>query len=208
MTRRFAVAFASTAVGAAALAVAPAAAHAQFGTRGPNPISFGIEGGLAAPTGSLGDYVNAGYSVGGFVDLRPAPGPLSLRIEVGYDRFNYKDSYENYAASLAGASYTSNKHYLRGTANLVYRFSNMSGIRPYVTGGVGIYNNSDGASLQYGSSTTTFNSNSTTKFGVNGGVGAELPLSGITPFIEVRAHGVQTEYTPLTYFPITVGFRF
>ena len=191
-----------------ALAAAPAAVRAQFGGHGPNPVSVGIEGGLAAPTGNLGDNVNSGYSVGGFVDLHPAPGPLSLRVEVGYDRFDYKDSYQTYLAQAAGGSYSSNTHYLRGTANLVYRLPNMSGIRPYLTGGVGIYNNSDGTSLQLAGTTTTYSSGSTTKFGVNGGVGIELPLSGITPFVEVRAHGVQTDYTPVTYVPITVGFRF
>ncbi len=193
---------------AGALAAAPAAAHAQFGTGRTSPLSFGVEGGLSVPAGNLGDNLNSGYSVAGMVDLHPAPGPLSLRLEVGYDRFNYKDAYQTYVAQIAGGNYSSNTHFLRGTANLVYRFSNMSGFRPYLTGGVGVYNNSDGTTLQYGNTTTSYSSGSTTKFGVNGGVGVELPLSGITPFIEVRAHGVQTDYTPVTYVPITVGFRF
>ncbi|HEY0778016.1 MAG TPA: outer membrane beta-barrel protein, partial [Gemmatirosa sp.] len=172
------------------------------------PFSFGVEGGLAVPTSTLGNDLNSGYSVGGLLDLHPAPGPLSLRLEVGYDRFDYKATYETLAAQQIGVNYSSNTHFLRGTANLVYRLPNMSGIRPYITGGVGVYNNSHGSTLQYAGYTSSSSSTSTTKFGINGGVGVELPLSGITPFIEVRAHGVQTDYTPVTYVPITVGFRF
>lgn len=198
----------ATVATAGVLAAAPTAARAQLPSPIPHPFSFGVSGGLTVPTGNLGNDLNSGYSVSGLVDLQPAPGPLALRLEVGYDRFAYKDSYQSFLAQAAGGSYSSNTHYLRGTANLIYRLPNMSGIRPYVTGGVGVYNNSDGTTLQYGGNTTTFNSSSTTKFGVNGGVGIELPLAGITPFLEVRAHGVQTDYTPVTYVPITVGFRF
>ena len=201
-------AFAAVLAAGAALTAAPSAAHAQFPSPVRNPFSFGGSGGLTVPTGALSNDVNAGYTVAGMVEYRPAPGPLSLRLEVGYDRFDYKGDYQTSAAQLLGVNYSSNTHFIRGNANLVYRFSSLSGIRPYVTGGVGIYNNSDGSTIQYGGSTQSYNSSSTTKFGVNGGVGIEVPLSGITVFGEVRAHGVQTDYTPVTYIPITVGFRF
>lgn len=203
MTRFAPLALAAGALAAAAL---PRAARAQLAPG--NPFSVGVSGGLAAPTSTLGNNVNSGYSVAGLVDFRPAPGPLSLRVEVGYDRFDYKDSYQTYLAQLAGGSYTANTHYLRGNANLVYRLGSYSGLRPYVTGGVGVYNNSNGQSLQLDGATTSYSSGSTTKFGVNGGLGVEVPLSGLTVFGEVRAHGVQTNYRPVTYIPITVGIRF
>lgn len=192
---------------ASALATTPSAAHAQF-PHVPNPVSFGVTGGLAVPAGTLGDNVNSGYSVGGIVDLHPAPGPLSLRLEVGYDRFDTKSSTLDYLVQAVGDNITANTHFLRGTANLVYRLSNVSGIRPYVTGGVGVYQIGGSSSYSAFGETITQNDQSLTKFGVNGGLGIELPLAGITPYLEVRAHGVQTDGSPFTYIPITVGFRF
>jgi hypothetical protein len=203
MTRLASLALAAGTLAAAAL---PQAARAQLSAG--NPLSVGLSGGLAAPTSPLSNNVNSGYSVAGMLDVRPAAGPLSLRVEVGYDRFAYKDSYQTYLARLAGGSYEANTHYIRGNANLVYRLGSFSGLRPYVTGGVGVYNNANGESLNLNGATTTYNSGSTTKFGVNGGIGVDVPLSGITVFGEVRAHGVQTDGTPLTYVPVTVGIRF
>ena len=203
MTRLVSLALAAGTITAAAL---PHAARAQYAPG--NPFSFGVSGGLSAPTSTLSNDVNAGYSVAGLVEYRPVPGPLSLRLEVGYDRFAYKDSYQNYVAQLAGANYSANTHFIRGNANLVFRLPNFGGVRPYLTGGVGVYNNSDGSTVSYAGYTQSYNGSSTTKFGVNGGVGVDVPLSGITVFGEVRAHGVQTDYTPITYVPITVGIRF
>lgn len=205
MTRRFSLLVLAT---GGALAAAPSTARAQFPSPVSNPVSFGVTGGLAVPVGRLGDNLNSGYTVGGLVDLHPAPGPLSLRPEVGYDRFDVKSSVLNDLATAAGGSITGNTHFLRGTGNVVYRLAPVSGLRPYVTAGVGVYQLGAGASYSYGGTTTTQNDQTQTKFGVNGGVGLELPLSGISVFLEARAHGVQTDATPVTYIPITVGIRF
>lgn len=200
--------FALLALAIGAVATAPSAAHAQFPSPIPHPYSFGISGGLAVPAGRFGDNVNSGYSVGGLVDLHPAPGPLSLRLEVGYDRFETKSGLLNGVAEAVGGDVSSNAHFFRGTGNVVLRLSSFSGLRPYLTGGVGVYQIGGGTTYSYNGTSYTSNDQSQTKFGVNGGAGVELPLSGITVFLEARAHGVQTDATPVTYVPITVGFRF
>ncbi len=84
--------------------------------------------------------------MGGLVDLHPAPGPLSLRLEVGYDRFDVKSSVLADLADAAGADVRANTHFVRGTGNVVYRLSNISGLRPYLAAGVGVYQLGAGAS--------------------------------------------------------------
>ncbi|GJG86699.1 hypothetical protein tb265_18800 [Gemmatimonadetes bacterium T265] len=192
----------------AALAAAPHTARAQFPSPVSNPFSFGVSGGLAVPVGRLGDNLNSGYSVGGLVDFHPAPGPLSIRLEVGYDRFDVKSSVLTDVENAFGANVSANTHFFRGTGDLVYRLPTTGGLRPYLLGGVGVYSIGGGTSYTDGGTTISQNDNSQTKFGVNGGAGIELPLSGITVFLEARAHGVQTDAAPVTYIPITVGIRF
>lgn len=195
-----------TIAGVGALAVAPRAARAQL--PGGNPFSYGAFGGLAVPTGQLSDGLNAGYSVGGFVDLRPAPGPVSFRIEGGYDRFSTKDS-QTYA-TVNGTDYgvQGNTHFIRGNVNAIVRLPTSGAFRPYITGGVGIYGIGGGYSYTGDYGTVSTSDRTLTKFGINGGVGVDYQLTGISVFLEARAHGVQTDATPVTYIPITVGIRF
>ncbi len=203
MTRSITFALAAAAL-AATFAAAPRAARAQAA----NPFSFGVAGGLAVPTSSLSSNLNAGYTVAGFVDFHPVPGPLTVRLEGGYDRFQTKDS-QTYA-TVNGVDYgqDGNTHFIRGNANLLLRLPTTGGVRPYLTGGVGIYGIGGGYTYTGDGGTATFNDQTLTKFGINGGIGIEVPLTGITVFGEVRAHGVQTDGTPVTYIPITVGIRF
>lgn len=189
-------------------ALAAAAGAAPHAARAQSAVSFGVSGGLGVPVGRLGDNVNSGYSVAGLAEFRPVPGPLSVRLEAGYDRFALKDEVLNAVADYTGGNLSSNIHFVRGNANLVYRLPVTSGLRAYLTGGVGIYGIGSGFSYTNGGTSYSQNDQTQTKFGINGGAGVELPLTGITVFLEARAHGVQTDATPLTYIPITVGIRF
>ena len=51
-------------------------------------------------------------------------------------------------------------------------------------------------------------SNSTTRFGWNGGVGMAFRLQGPTLFIEARYTRIETSPQPLEFIPITIGWRF
>jgi hypothetical protein len=194
VTRR---ALALAALGAAALAATAAPAAAQFG--GVNPFSIGVSGGAAVPVGDGSRNFDTGFSVDGIVAVRVPTSPISLRGEVGYTRFGIKD-----APSDADAQF----RIISGVANIVLTLPGgpASVVRPYLIGGVGAYN---GRGSQRGAvGDRRLQGASETKLGVNGGVGIEIPLSGITGFGEVRYTSIFTEETNTNFVPIRFGIRF
>jgi hypothetical protein len=192
VTRR---ALALAALGAAALAVTAAPAAAQLG--GVNPFSIGVSGGAAVPVGDGSRNLNTGFSVDGIVAVRVPTSPISLRAEVGYTRFDIKD---------APSSAEARRRIISGVANLVLTLPGgpASVVRPYLIGGVGAYNGK--GSQRFGD--TRVEGAGETKLGVNGGVGIEIPLSGITGFGEVRYTSIFTEGTNTNFVPIRFGIRF
>jgi hypothetical protein len=91
---------------------------------------------------------------------------------------------------------------LSGTGNAVYTFnvSEETRFRPYLIGGLGIYNVNPDSDLL----------DSETKFGINAGAGFIVPVGAGTTqlFGEARFHNVFTEGESLNLLPITVGVRF
>lgn len=170
---------------AAALGLA-GSAHAQGAAR---PISFGVSGGISLPSGAAGDELQSGFNANALVEARQAAGPLGFRAEVGYNRF---------AFDAGDASY----RLISGVANGIFRVGTASGgpVAPYVIAGVGVYNGQI--------SDAQFETDSETKLGINGGVGIDIPLSGIATFIEARYHTIFTEGDRVNFIPITVGIRF
>lgn len=188
---------------AAALAFAaiPAHAHAQLG--GVNPFSFGVSAGAAIPTGNASDLLKTGYSIDGIVTVRVPTLPVSFRGEVGYTRFDVKNE-------LLDSGDKANLRFISGVANVVYTFSAgpAAVVRPYVIAGVGLYNIRGSAT----SGGVTSTSDTENDFGYNGGIGIEIPLSGITGFGEVRYTSVSTGGSTggerTNYVPIRFGIRF
>ena len=187
-------AFAHAALSAAAVALTAAAAAAQAPI---NPFSFGVSAGAAVPTGDGSDNFNTGYSVDGIIALRVPALPVSFRGEVGYTRFGVDD---------APSGVDGNFRIISGVANVVLAFpaGPTAVVRPYLIGGVGAYNGRGSVS----SGSTTINGESDTRLGLNGGIGIEIPLSGITGFGEVRYTSIFTEGTHTNYVPIRFGIRF
>jgi len=70
-------------------------------------------------------------------------------------------------------------------------------VRPYVLGGVGLYN-------------LDFNGvgDNETKFGLNGGGGIEFGVGGFNTFVEARLHSIFTEDTKVNLVPVVFGIRF
>ena len=176
---------------AASLALAAAPARAQLG--GVNPFSFGVSGGAAIPTGDLADGVKTGYTIDGLVAVRIPTSPVSFRGEVGYTRFDIKNSDASFDI-------------VSGVANLVLGLSPGGAytVRPYLIGGVGAY----GGRRIERRGNVTITSDREVKFGLNGGVGIEIPLSGITGFGEIRYTSVFTEGSNTNFLPIRFGIRF
>lgn len=162
----------------AMVAVASSADAQDMG--GTRSVNFGIAAGASFPSGSYGDFYDTGFNVMGTLGMQPASMPVGLRFDVAYNSFGSK-----------GAT----MKVLSGTANAVLTTSNMNGVRPYVIGGVGLYNAKAGG-------------DGDTKFGLNAGGGIEFPLSGFNTFAEVRYHSIFTDGDNFNYIPLVFGIKF
>jgi opacity protein-like surface antigen len=170
-----------------ASALVPTMLAAQATTR----PTFGVSGGVAFPTGDFADGVSTGYNVSAHIGFKPALSPIGLRIEGMYNQFDFKGSTDATFKILAG------------TANAVIMSSAAPGsMRPYFIAGLGAYN-----------AKRSDLSGSDTKFGLNGGAGLDLALSGINAFVEARYHYVlskddATGTVNTGFVPLVVGVRF
>lgn len=142
-------------------------------------ISFGVGGGAILPTGDYGTFDKAGWHLLGLIQLPISQSPIHLRFDALYGSTAHKGGSGN--TTLTG-----------GTADLLYHLGDRaSSVRPYVLGGVGFFNVSDGSST------------SKVAFGLGGGI--LFGLSNMHAFLEGRYMSVQTSGSSLTFLPITVG---
>ncbi len=177
------------AIAAAALTLSAGAASAQG-------LGFGVNAGLAMPTGSTLDHNSVGYNVGASLFMRPAVSPLSFRIDGNY-------------ANMGGATENNlNRPDLKvmsGTANLQYGIGG-DAVKLYAVGGAGGY-------------TTQYEGlkRSDIQLGFNGGFGVNLPLSGFNTSIEARLHyipandngpGIGYQRNKVMFIPVTFGINF
>src|SRR4029450_10199965 len=75
---------------------------------------------------------------------------------------------------------------INGTADLVFTFptSEETTFKPYLIGGVGIYN------VDRDADASDASDYSTTKFGLNAGAGFEVGAGGVTLFVDGRFHNI------------------
>jgi opacity protein-like surface antigen len=187
------------------IAAAPVVSHAQDATA-TRPVSFGVSAGLSMPMGNLSDSFNSGFNVTGHIAFKPAMFTnLSFRGDVGFDRFNAKGDLANAAVSLEG-TYT----VIGISANAVYAFpqSDPSAmLRPYLIGGVGMYNLKNKVTTTAGT-VETVSESSATKPGVQAGAGVEFALSGFSTFAEAKFVNVFGDGSSVRWVPISFGIRF
>jgi opacity protein-like surface antigen len=190
---------------AAAIASAsPAAAQDAAAVR---PVTFGVSGGLTLPTGDAGDVVKTGFNAGAHLAFKPAMLPIGLRVEGQFHQFGLKE------ISEGGISLEPDGNYriISGTVNGIFGVpAASSAFRPYVIGGVGMYNQK----LSFDILGEEL-SESETKFGLNGGVGIEFGLSGLATFLEARYHYILNgddeetgESSRTKIIPISFGIKF
>ena len=166
------------------------AAHAQG-------MSFGFGGGVVVPTGTLSDGTSTGYTGSALVRLQPPASPVGFQVDAFYTRFDLQGGVDGHSRMIGG------------TANAVFAFPGASMARPYLIGGLGLYN---------GKTTITGGPSlgSQTKFGINAGAGFDFGLGKAKLFAEGRFHAIMKgTVDPTTgnekaayMIPLTVGLRF
>ena len=155
-------------------------------------ISVGLGGGVVVPTGDLADGSSTGWSGTAQLRVKPPVSPLGLQVDAFYTRFG-----------LEGDGHS---RMLGGTANAVFAFPGVSAARPYLIGGVGLYN----------AKASVAGAESQTKFGLNAGAGFDFGLGKVNLFAEGRFHAILKavpgatigEEKPGYMIPLTVGVRF
>ena len=165
------------------------AAHAQA-------MSFGFGGGVVVPTGTLGDGNSTGYSGTALLRVQPPASPVGFQIDAFYTRFGLDGGVDGHSRMIGG------------TANAVFAFPGASMARPYLIGGLGLYN---------GKTTITGvgSSEAQTKFGINAGAGFDFGVGKAKLYAEGRFHAIMKGVTDGTgaektayMIPLTVGLRF
>lgn len=178
MKKRIALTFAAL----AALATASSTSSAQS----TKPVSLGISAGAAIPVSDLGNDYNTGYNITASLGFNSYGSPVGFRVDGMYNSMSAQNGVNLPDVKISSAN-----------ANLVYALPG-TGIRPYLIGGAGIY----GLKRDLAGASTT------TKLGLNGGVGASFPLSGFNTFVEARLHHVYSDNVATQFIPVTFGISF
>ncbi|HKV70220.1 MAG TPA: outer membrane beta-barrel protein [Gemmatimonadales bacterium] len=147
-------------------------------------ISLG--GGLLMPMGTYSDNDKMGFI--GQAGVGFPVGPVGIRVEGDYGQTSHKNG-------VGG-----NTKVIGGMASVVYHFKTPAGVKPYVLGGLGMYN--------VKVDVTGFGSASETKIAFGGGAGLELKMTGASLYLEARYMNVTTTGGSTAFIPITVGVRF
>ena len=172
------------------------------------PTSVGISAGLTSPTGDAGDAWDSGFHVNGMVDFMMGTSPLSFRGELGWQSLSGKSASFSSGGTTVSAK-VDNPNMVTVTGNALYHFpvSSTNTMRPYLLGGLGIYNYKAGGSFSGGGADIS-GSERRTKFGLNGGIGSTFQLSGFQTFAEARYHYVFEDGGSLQLIPISFGIMF
>lgn len=168
----------------AACALTPTPASAQA------IAMLGLSAGAAIPMGKISNPYSTGFNAmaslgfGGGEEI-----PISLRFEGAYTKFN---------GSSAAATPVSGLRIWSGNVTAIVSLPGGEILRPYVLTGGGVYNMKSLAA----------NANSSNDFGVSGGIGLGLDLSGFNTFAEARINHVFTENGATRFAPIVFGILF
>jgi hypothetical protein len=153
----------------------------------PRPVRFAIGGGLSGVMGDVADGAEPGYHAMAALDLSIPLVPIGVRVDGAFNKFAGRD---------AGADL----RIVNATVNAVFTPLPLPIVKPYVIGGVGMYN----------AKPDIENFDAVTRMGYNVGAGVRFDLLGLGAFAEARFHHVpeNDEMSTTQFYPITVGLRF
>jgi hypothetical protein len=153
-------------------------------------IRFGLAGGMSLPQADAGNSFESGFHGQVMLGFGMIALPVKLRADLSYHNFAAKDD----------VVLLENDDELRVISGAINAIATMGGIgvKPYLTGGMGLYN-SEISNLE-----------SQTDFGINGGIGLEFSLTGLSAFLEVRYVNVFVgdDGSDISLVPITFGLMF
>jgi opacity protein-like surface antigen len=196
-----------TAITAAVLGLVLTAAAAPISAQAivSSPVRFGIMGGATIPLSDLSDEAKTGWNAGALLTIGVPLVPVSFRIDGQWHQLGGKD------ILFSDDTRPPDFRIIDGTANVVYTFGSALPTKFYVIGGIGAYN-------ERVKDRDTDVTASSTKFGLNAGVGFKFQLTGFATFIEARYHNVihgtaigdvsSDNAKSLQFIPITVGITF
>jgi hypothetical protein len=163
-------------------------------------------GGATLPLSDFKDAAKTGWNAGVLLNVGVPLVPVSFRVDAQWQQLQGK-TYD------AGKEFFTHDDFriIDGTANVVYTFGAALPTKFYLIGGAGVYN------VRVKNSDVDLNASST-KFGLNGGVGFKFQLTGFSTFIEARYHNVihgtdigssnSGDAKSLQFVPISVGITF
>ncbi len=191
----------------ALVALAASPAFAQFGSA-PHSRMFhiGVGGGVSVPTSDAKDFLKNGWNGQAWVSMTPPILPVTLRATFDLQKSDFKT--EVPGVGLPSTTPTGTNQVMAGLANA--RIDLLHGFFvPYVTVGVGGYNLKTESEDPSGTET----SESTTRFGINGGAGLQLHIKQIQLYVEGRVDNVYTEKgaidtKTIQLVPVTVGISY
>jgi opacity protein-like surface antigen len=143
------------------LVMGASAAEAQ------SPIRFGLAGGLSMPQSDLGDAFESGFHGQVMLGFGMMALPVKLRADLTYHSLGVEGD------GGIGFDDGDDLRVIGGALNAIVGMGGI-GVKPYLTGGVGFYNSKFG------------DFDAENDFGLNGGVGLEFSLTGMSTFLEVR----------------------
>ena len=167
-----------------------------------NGMYFGLGGGTQFLQGYLDEAFSKGFNATGFVGWQPMNSPLGLRFDLTYDHLRGTD-----IDTGLGEVEVEDMRLISGLAEATFRFgSPMGTVRPYVIGGGGVHHfqNYDVSGGSGGES----DDESSTRAGVNGGLGVQFMLGRANLFVESRYMHVFTKDEASKFIPLIVGFNF
>lgn len=174
-----------------ALSLAALVAIAGAGSLSAQGVRFGIGGGLLLPLSDYKTGDKSGFLVGADGTYWLTGGMAGIRIDASYSQTSEASGITPHKTKMIG-----------GMAELVYAMGkNADPARPYVFGGVGLFN----VKLSAGGADT-----SETKVGFGGGAGVAFKLgpSSTRLFVEGRYATVKVFDTTLPSIGIKAGVRF
>jgi opacity protein-like surface antigen len=197
-----------TAINAAVLGLILSAAAAPISAQAivSSPVRFGIMGGATVPLSDLSDFNKTGWNAGALVTIGVPLVPVSFRIDGQWQQLDGKPT-----VGVSPSPQFPDFRIIDGTANVVYTFGAALPTKFYVIGGIGAYN-------ERAHDPVNDVSKSSTKFGLNAGVGFKFQLTGFATFIEARYHNVihgseigdasTGDAKSRQFLPISVGITF